>query len=148
MVVTIRQELGKGMQVGRQDTVHFIDPAGTTRYAVACVPRVPYNVTKLEFYSGVKVAAGANTVDVYKDTGSLVEIMAQFDPDTLTAGAAPTEKTVLGAGKNIPKDTPIVVKFVAAAGSATSPPDLSVTVHWEPALTTYGGEVPYGTYEK
>jgi len=145
--VTIRQELGKGMEVARQYSATGIDPAGSTQYILICVPKFRYNVDKLEFYSAVAIAVGANFVDIYKDEAAPVEIMTQFDPDTVVAGAAPLEKTVLAAGKGVLAGTPLYMKLVCAGGNAAAPPDLSVVVHISPDIKGYDGELTVGTYE-
>jgi hypothetical protein len=145
--VTIRQELGKGMEVARQYSATGIDLAASTQYVMICCPKFRYNVDRLEFQSIVAVAAGANTVDILKDTGTPAAVMAQFDPDTIVAGAAPVEKAVLAAGKGVPAGTPLYMKLVCAAGSAGDPPDVSVIAHISPDIRGYDGELTVGTYE-
>jgi hypothetical protein len=147
--VTIRQELGKGMEVARQFAATILGRVNSsTQYALLCCPKFDYNVDCIEAYSAVAVGGATNTLDVFKDTGSPVAIMTQFDPDTIVAGAAPVEKPVLATGKSIPAGTPLYMKLViGAVGSATAPPDVNVVVHVSPDIKGYDSELSVGTYE-
>jgi hypothetical protein len=145
--VTIRQELGKGMEVARQFCATALERAASTQYLLLCCPKFRYNVDKLEFQSVVATAAGANTVDVVKDEAAPVVIMTQFDPADIVAGAAPVAKTVLAAGKGIPAGTPLYMKLVCAAGDGGDPPDVTCIAHISPDIRGYDGELTVGTYE-
>lgn len=135
------------MEVARQYAATGLARAQSTQYVLICCPRFRYNVDKLEFYSMVAVAIGANTVDIVKDESAPVVIMTQFDPDTIVAAAAPVEKTVLAAGRSIAANTPLYMKLVTAAGSAADPPDVSVVAHISPDIRGYDGDLTVGTYE-
>jgi hypothetical protein len=145
--VTIRQELGKGMEVARQYAATGLELAASTQYVLLCCPKFRYNVDKLEFQSVVATAAGANTVDVFKDAGVPAAVMTQFDPADIVAGAAPVSKAVLPAGKGIPAGTPLYMKLVSAAGAAGAPPDVTCIAHISPDIRGYDGELTVGTYE-
>jgi hypothetical protein len=75
------------------------------------------------------------------------KVITQFDPDTLTAGAAPVSEALLQAAYDIPGNTPVWVQLVSDNGSTTAPPDLGVVVHWQPYMGAYDGETAYGGYE-
>jgi hypothetical protein len=135
------------MEVARQYAATCVERAASTQYALLCIPKFNYNIDKIECYSAVATAAGANTLDVLKDESAPAAVMTQFDPDTIVAGAAPVEKAVLAAGKSIPAGTPLYMKLVSAAGSAGNPPDVTVVVHISPDIKGYDSEIPVGTYE-
>jgi hypothetical protein len=145
--VTIRQELGKGMEVARQFCATGVERAASTQYLLLCCPKFRYNVDKLEFYSSVATANGANTLDVFKDDGTPAEVMTQFDPDTIVAGAAPVSGTIIAAGRGIPAGTPLYMKLVSAGGSAGNPPDVTCIAHISPDIRGYDGDLTVGTYE-
>jgi hypothetical protein len=92
-------------------------------------------------------AGAADAADTIK-LGTVDEtVVTQFDPDTLTAGAAPSSRALLGAADDIPAHTPVWVSLVTDNGAVAAPPDVGVVVHWEPYLGAYDGEVAYGAYD-
>jgi hypothetical protein len=98
----------------------------------------------------VRVVIGAGAGDA-ADTFALATVdegvIDQFDPDTITAGAAPTSKALTGAAYNIPANTLVWARLVTDNGSVAAPPDVGVAVHWQPYVGGYDGEVAYGGYE-
>jgi hypothetical protein len=95
----------------------------------------------------VIVAGAADALDTF-ELGTVDEtVITQFDPDTITAGAAPASKVLLGKAHDIPAGTPVWVSLVTDNGAVAAPPDVGVVVHWEPYLGAYDGEVAYGGYE-
>ena len=92
-------------------------------------------------------AGAADALDTFSLDTVDEGVIAQINPDTLTAGAAPAVQALLGAAYDIPANTPVWVQLVTDNGSALAPPDLGVVVHWQPYMGGYDGEVVYGGYE-
>lgn len=148
--VRLRDELGKGLEMGRQKTLTLYAPNNGVNEVtgVVAVPKYRYNITRITVYSGVAVGSGTNTLDIQKDPGTPANLVAQFDPDTIVAQAAPAVQTLIPAAcRDIPGGTPITAAMVTDNGSASATPDVSITVHWEPALLGYDGEFLPTTYE-
>jgi hypothetical protein len=74
-------------------------------------------------------------------------VIAQFNPDTIVAGAAPTAQTLTSAACNIPAGAPVWARLVTDNGAVAAPPDIGVAVHWQPYMGAYDGETAYGGYE-
>jgi hypothetical protein len=92
-------------------------------------------------------AGDGDAADAFYLGTSTDSVIAVFDPDTITAGAAPVSKALLGSAYNIPANTPVWVGLNTDNGAVAAPPDVGVVVHWQPYIGAYDGEVAYGGYE-
>jgi len=98
----------------------------------------------------VTIVIGAGAGDA-ADTLALATVdegvIAQFNPDTIVAGAAPVSQTLTGAAYNIPANAPVWARLVTDNGAVAAPPDIGVAVHWQSYMGAYDGETAYGGYE-
>jgi hypothetical protein len=104
-----------------------------TYYGFMYVGKTPAVIDSVEFLSQEPVAAGANTIDVFRRrAGADVAIVTQFDPDTLSA-ATLTSKAIVGGADLIAGDLIKVVAVVAGAALF----DVTVIIHYR--LKRYSG---------